>query len=119
MKLRVSRTSIAMERRLRSAVIVLEAIDRLAETAAGAVDGRAAAGVIADVAVAVDGPVVADGIADVVGLVGDDTKSYCHGSSRIHTDTTRKATMGVVAFHSCAFGVPCWTCGRFAHAGAC
>ena len=78
MKLRLSRTSTVMERRWR-AVIVLAGIDLLAEIAADAADGRAAAGVIVDVAVAVDGLVAADGIVDAAGLVGDDTKIFCHG----------------------------------------
>jgi hypothetical protein len=100
MKLRLSRTLIAMERRWR-AVIVLEGIGLLVEIVAGAADGRAAAGVIVDAAGAVvDGLVAAGVIVDAAGLVGDDTRFSCHGFSRIQTDRKRAATR-VVAFLLC------------------
>jgi len=85
-----------MERQWR-AVTVLEGTDLLVEIVADAVGGRAAAGVIADAAVAVEGLVAAGGIVDVAGLAGDDTRTFCHGFTRIHTDRT-KATMRIVAF---------------------
>ena len=85
MKLRLSRTLIAMERRWR-AVIVLEEIGLLVEIVADAADGRAAAGVIVDAAGAVEGLVAVGGIVDAAGLVGDDTRTF---PPRIHTDGTK------------------------------
>ena len=48
----------------------------MAETVADAVDGPAAAGVIADAAGAVDGPVVAGAIVDVADLAAGDTRDF-------------------------------------------
>src|ERR1700683_5678870 len=85
MKPRLSRTSTAMERRW-LAVNVLEGIDLLVGSAADAADVRAAADGIVDAAGAVEGPVAAGGIAVAAGLVGDDTRTFCHGFTRIYTD---------------------------------
>jgi hypothetical protein len=85
MKLRLSRTSIATERRW-LAVIVLEGIGLLVVIEVGAADGRAVAGAIVDAAGAVDVPAAVDGIVDAAGLVGDDTRAFAtdlHGFSRI------------------------------------
>jgi hypothetical protein len=63
------------------------AIVRIAEIVAGAAAGRAAAGGIVDAAGAADVPVAAaGGIGGVAGLVGDDTRSFCHGFARMFTD---------------------------------
>jgi hypothetical protein len=67
-----------------AAVTGLMVIVRMAEIVAGAAGvPAAAAGEIADAAGAVDGLVVADAIVDVAALAGADTKTLCHGFSRI------------------------------------
>src|SRR5580658_521578 len=87
MKRKASRTLTATASRMSPAATGLTAIVRMAEIVAGAADGRAAAGGIADAAGAGDGlVVVVDGIADVAGLVGDDTNFFAtdwHGFTRI------------------------------------
>jgi hypothetical protein len=86
-----------MARRLRLVAIVLAVIVRLEEIVADAADVRAAAGEIVDAAGAVDVPVAAVGIADAAGRAGEDTRTFCHGFARIHTDR-KEATARVVAF---------------------
>src|ERR1039458_4282076 len=96
--MRRNRTSTAkVERRTSAAVIVLlRAIGRMAETAADAVDGPAAAGVIVDAAGAVDVLVVGEGIAaDAAGRAGEGTKNLLPW---VFADNARKATERVVAF---------------------
>ena len=68
----------------------------MAETAADAVDGPAAAGVIVDAAGAVDVLVVGEGIAaDAAGRAGEGTKNLLPW---VFADNARKATERVVAF---------------------
>jgi hypothetical protein len=66
-----------------AAVTGLTVIVRIAETVVDAAGVPAAAGGIVDAAGAVDGLVVADAIVDVAALAGADTKTLCHGFSRI------------------------------------
>jgi hypothetical protein len=88
--LKANRTSIATaSRMLRAAVIVLTAIVHTAGIVVVAVDVRAAAGVIVDVAVAADVPVVAGVIADAADLVAGDTNFFANGFVRIFTDQNK------------------------------
>src|ERR1700677_284704 len=84
----MSRTSIVREApRLQAAVIVLTAIDHLAETVADAVDAPAAVVVIADAAVVADVPVVADrivaGSVDLAARGIRPVATHLRGSARI------------------------------------
>ena len=74
-KRKLSRISIAMERRWRPAAIVLAVIVRLEEIVADAVEGLVVAGEIVDAAGAVEGLVAADGIVDAAGRAGEGTKN--------------------------------------------
>lgn len=92
----MSRTSIVKEAPRTQAVIVLTAIDRMAETVVDAVDVPAAEGVIVGAAVVAAVPVAAAVIVGVAVLAAEDTKSFA-------TDLTidmgnEKATTTVVAF---------------------
>lgn len=86
-KLRASRISTVMALRMCPAATGLTAIVRMAEIAGDAVVVRAAAGGIEDAADAVDVPAAADGIVDAAGPGAEDTKTFCHGFARIHTDS--------------------------------
>jgi hypothetical protein len=72
---------------LGAAGIVLMATVRMAEIVEDAAGGPVAGGGIVDAAGAADVPVAAaGGIGGVAGLVGDDTRSFCHGFARMFTD---------------------------------
>jgi len=85
-RLKGSLTLTVMAWRMLAVVTGLMGIVRMVGIVAGAVGGPVAADGIVDAAGAVDGRAAAGATAGVVGLAAEDTRIFCHGFSRIHAD---------------------------------